>query len=96
MRALLDVVLIALNFYTYVLIAAAIMSWLIAFNVVNTRSSFVSAVVDILYRLTEPLLAPIRRFVPMFGGLDLSFIVLWLLIEFLKRIIVYNLYPLTY
>lgn len=95
MRALLDVILIALDFYTYVLIAAAVMSWLIAFNVVNTRSGFVATVVDVLYRLTEPLLAPIRRFVPMFGGLDLSFIVLWLLVEFLKRIIIYNLYPLT-
>ena len=93
MRAVLDVVLIALNFYVYVLIASAIVSWLIAFNVINTRSPVVAAIVDVLYRLTEPLLAPIRRFVPMFGGLDLSFIVLWLLIELIRRIIIYYIYP---
>ena len=93
MRALLDVILIALNLYVYILIASAIVSWLIAFNVINTRSPFVAAVVDMLYRLTEPLLAPIRRFVPMFGGLDLSFIVLWLLIELIRRVIIYYIYP---
>lgn len=93
MRALLDVILLALNFYVYILIASAIMSWLIAFNVINTRSPFVAAVIDVLYRLTEPLLAPIRRFVPMVGGLDLSFIVLWLLIELIRRVIVYYIYP---
>ena len=95
MRALLDVILIALNFYIYILIASAIFSWLIAFNVINTRSPIVSTIVDVLYRLTEPLLQPIRRFLPSFGGLDLSFIVLWLLIELIRRIIVYNIYPLV-
>lgn len=87
MRALLEVILIALNFYIYILIASAIFSWLIAFNVINTRSPVVSTIVDVLYRLTEPLLQPIRRFLPSFGGLDLSFIVLWLLIELIRRII---------
>ncbi|MBY0613335.1 MAG: YggT family protein [Beijerinckiaceae bacterium] len=95
MRALLEVILIALNFYIYILIASAIFSWLIAFNVINTRSPVVSTIVDVLYRLTEPLLQPIRRFLPSFGGLDLSFIVLWLLIELVRRIIVYNIYPLV-
>lgn len=95
MRALLEVILIALNFYIYILIASAIFSWLIAFNVINTRSPVVSTIVDVLYRLTEPLLQPIRRFLPSFGGLDLSFIVLWLLIELIRRIIVYNIYPLV-
>ena len=93
MRALLEVILIALNFYVYILIASAIFSWLIAFNVINTRSPVVSTIVDILYRLTEPLLQPIRRYVPSLGGLDLSFIILWLLIELIRRIIVNNILP---
>ncbi len=93
MRALLEVVLIALNFYIYILIASAILSWLIAFNVINTRNPVVSTLSDILFRLTEPVLRPIRRFVPSLGGLDLSFLILWLLIELVRRVIVYNVYP---
>ncbi len=93
MRAVLDVVLIALNFYVYILIASAILSWLMAFNVVNIRNPVVATLSDILFRLTEPVLAPIRRYMPNFGGLDLSFIVLWLLIELIRRIIIYNIYP---
>jgi uncharacterized protein YggU (UPF0235/DUF167 family) len=60
MRAVLDIVLIVLDLYVWLLIAAAILSWLIAFNVVNTRNQLVSAVAEFLYRITEPLLAPIR------------------------------------
>lgn len=93
MRALLDVVLAVLDFYQYVLIAAAVMSWLIAFNVVNLRNQFVSVVYDTLYRLTEPLLAPIRRRLPPFGGLDLSFIVLFLLVILVQRVIIYYISP---
>lgn len=95
MRALLDVIMYILEFYVYVLVASAVLSWLIAFNVVNTRNNFVSTISDILYRLTEPVLAPIRRFIPPFGGLDLSFLVLWFGIVFLQRIIIHNLYPLA-
>jgi YggT family protein len=95
MRALLDVIMYILEFYVYVLIGSAILSWLIAFNVVNTRNQFVSTISDILYRLTEPVLAPIRRFIPPFGGLDLSFLVLWFAIIFIQRVIIRNLYPLA-
>ncbi len=95
MRALLDVIMYILEFYVYVLVASAVLSWLIAFNVVNTRNNFVSTISDILYRLTEPVLAPIRRFIPPFGGLDLSFLVLWFGIVFLQRVIIHNLYPLA-
>lgn len=95
MRALLDVIMYILEFYVYVLIASAILSWLVTFNVVNTRNNFVSTISDILYRLTEPVLAPIRRFIPPFGGLDLSFLVLWFVIIFLQRVIIHNLYPLA-
>lgn len=93
MRALLDVVLLVLNLYTWVIIAAAIFSWLYAFNVVNPRNQIVAAIGRVLYQLTEPLLRPIRRFIPPFGGLDLSPIVLLLLIFLLERIIIYYIYP---
>ena len=93
MRAILDVVLLLLDLYQYVLIVAAVMSWLIAFSVVNMRNQFVSVIYDVLYRFTEPLLAPIRRRLPPFGGLDLSFIVLFLLVILLQRVIVYYIYP---
>ena len=95
MRALLDVIMLILDFYVYVLIGSAILSWLMAFNVVNTRNDFVAKIYEVLYRLTEPVLAPIRRFIPPFGGLDLSFMVLWFLIIFIQKLIVYNLYPLA-
>ena len=61
MRAILEVILIVLDLYVWLLIASAILSWLIAFNVVNTRNQFVAAVAEFLYRITEPALAPIRR-----------------------------------
>ena len=60
MRAVLDIVIIVLDLYVWLLIASAILSWLIAFNVVNTRNQFVAAVAEFLYRITEPALAPIR------------------------------------
>ena len=93
MRALLDVILIALRLYIYILIAAAVLSWLIAFNVVNTRNQFVAAVAEFLYRITEPVLAPIRSFMPNLGGLDISPIILILIIMFIERVITYYIYP---
>ena len=93
MRALLDVVLIALNLYIWIVIASAILSWLIAFNVVNTRNQFVAQVAEFLYRITEPVLAPVRRMLPSFGGLDISPIVVILIIMFIQRVITYYIYP---
>ena len=87
MRAILDIVIIVLDLYVWLLIASAILSWLIAFNVVNTRNQFVAAVAEFLYRITEPVLAPIRRFMPNLGGLDISPIILILLIMFIQRVI---------
>ena len=68
MRAILDIVQIVLDLYIWLLIASAILSWLIAFNVVNTRNQFVAAVADFLYRITEPVLAPIRACCPISAG----------------------------
>ena len=93
MRAVLDIVLIVLDLYVWLLIASAILSWLIAFNVVNTRNQFIAAVGEFLYRITEPVLAPIRRMPPSLGGLDLSPIVVILIIMFLQRVITYYVYP---
>ena len=93
MRALLDVVLIALNLYIWIVIASAILSWLIAFNVVNTRNPFVAAVAEFLYRITEPVLRPIRSFLPNFGGIDISPIILFLIIILIERVIIYYVYP---
>ena len=93
MRAVLDIIIIVLDLYVWLLIAAAILSWLIAFNVVNTRNQFVAAVAEFLYRITEPALAPIRRFMPSLGGIDLSPIILILLIVLVQKLIVYNVLP---
>jgi YggT family protein len=93
MRALLDVILIALQLYIWLLIAQAVLSWLIAFNVVNTRNQFVAMVWDFLYRITEPALGPIRRLLPNLGGIDISPVILILLIIFIERLIEIYLYP---
>ena len=93
MRALLDVLLVVINLYVYVIIASAIFSWLVAFNVVNQRNQFVGAVLQFLYSVTEPLLRPIRRVVPTVGALDLSPIVLLLGLFLLERIILLYIYP---
>ncbi|MBL8572684.1 MAG: YggT family protein [Hyphomicrobiaceae bacterium] len=93
MRALLDVLFVVLDLYVWVLIASAVLSWLYAFNVVNTRNQFVSMIGNTLYQLTEPVLAPIRRRLPMMGGLDLAPIVALLGIFLIKSIIAHYVYP---
>lgn len=92
MRAILDIVLIVLDLYVWLLIASAVLSWLIAFNVINTRNQFVSAVAEFLYRITEPVLRPIRSALPSFGGLDISPVIVILIILFLQRVIAYYIY----
>ena len=69
--------------YIWVLIIGAILSWLIAFNIVNTRNRAVYVIADLAYRLTEPALRPIRRILPNLGGVDISPIILILLIQYL-------------
>jgi YggT family protein len=96
MRALLDVLLLALDLYTWIIIASAIFSWLYAFGVVNPSNQFVGTIGRMLYQLTEPALRPIRRFLPAMGGLDLSPIVLLLLIFLIERVIIYYVYPYVF
>ena len=93
MRAVLDIILLILDLYRWVLIAMIIMSWLISFNVINTRNQFVESVWRILNQLTEPVLRPIRRVMPNFSGLDLSPIILFIILFFIERVIIYYIYP---
>jgi YggT family protein len=96
MRALIDVILLALQLYIYLLIAAAVLSWLIAFNVVNTRNQFVAMLADFLYRITEPALRPIRNIMPNLGGIDISPVILILLIILIENILVYYVRPVVF
>jgi len=95
LRAIFEVILIALDVYLWLIIATAILSWLIVFQVVNTRNQVVNAVWTFLYNITEPPLRPIRRFVPNLGGIDISPIILILAILLLQRLIVYSVLPLV-
>lgn len=76
-----------IGIYIWVLIASAILSWLVAFNVVNTRNRFVYLLGDFLHRITEPALRPIRRILPNLGGVDLSPLVLILLLLFVRQVL---------
>lgn len=93
MLAILDVVMLVLNLYTWVIIASAIFSWLYAFNIVNPSNQLVSMIGQALYSLTEPALRPIRRIMPNMGGLDLSPVVLLIGIFFIQNVIARYVYP---
>ena len=96
MRALLEVILIALQLYTYLIIASAILSWLVAFNVVNTRNDFVRSIWNFLDAVTQPVLRPIRNILPNLGGVDISPIILILLIIFIQNLIIDYLMPIAF
>ncbi|WP_018699057.1 YggT family protein [Amorphus coralli] len=95
MLSLIQVLLLAIKIYTWIIIAAAIFSWLYAFNVVNPRNQFIGMVGNALYKMTEPVLRPIRNILPDLGGIDISPIVLLLLLFFLQQLIINNLAPLV-
>ena len=93
MLALIQTIVLALDIYWWLLIAAAIFSWLYAFNVVNSRNQVVGMVGNFLFRVTEPALRPIRRFLPDLGGIDISPIILLLIIFFVRQFILTTLAP---
>ena len=93
MRALLDVVFLVLKIYSYIIIAVAILSWLLAFDVVNFRNELVRSIWNFLNAVTEPLLRPIRRILPNLGGIDVSPIILLLLLFLVEDIIQRYIYP---
>ncbi|MGZ5902064.1 MAG: YggT family protein [Reyranella sp.] len=88
MWSLLSLIRLILQIYSWIIIAAAVMSWLVAFGVLNVRNQFIRMVVDVLYRLTEPVLRPIRRMLPNLGGVDISPVVVLLIIFLLDHLIV--------
>jgi YggT family protein len=93
MRAILDIVLLVLQIYIWLLIASAVLSWLVAFNVVNTRNPVVSTIGDFLFRITEPVLRPIRNAMPSLGGIDVSPVILILIILLIENVIIRYVYP---
>lgn len=96
MQSVLDVIDVALNLYTWIIIASAIISWLVAFNVINARNDVVRAIWDFLHRVTEPALRPIRKVMPNLGGIDVSPIILLLIIFFLQSVIARYLRPIAF
>ena len=84
MKAIYLLALELLNIYKYIVIANVIISWLVSFNILNTQNRFVYSVLDLSYRLTEPMLNKIRRFLPNMGTLDISPVILLVLIWFLQ------------
>ncbi len=95
MLALFQTIDLALNLYTWVLIASAIFSWLFAFNVINSRNQFVDAIGRFLYNVTEPVLRPLRRILPNLGGIDISPVIVLLIIFFLRSFLWTTLYPMV-
>ncbi len=87
LEPLIQVLIMALGVYFWIIIASAVLSWLVAFEIVNMRNRYVYMIGNALHRLTEPALRPIRRFMPNLGGIDLSPVVLILVIYFLQGVL---------
>ena len=96
MIAIFYLALQILKLYSYVVIANVVISWLIAFNVLNTHNRFVYSILELTYRLTDPFLNRIRRFLPNLGSLDISPIILLLLIWFIEMCMKLYIAPLIF
>jgi YggT family protein len=96
MIAIFYLVLQILKLYSYVVIANVLISWLIAFNVLNTQNRFVYSILEMTYRLTDPILNRIRRFLPNLGSLDISPITLLLLIWFIEMCMKLYIAPMIF
>jgi YggT family protein len=90
MVPLIEFIVYVIQLYIWVIIASAIFSWLIAFNVVNTQNRFVYSVADMLYRVTEPALRPIRSVLPNLGGIDISPVILILILMFITNVVLFG------
>lgn len=93
MLALIQTIVLALDIFWWLIILSAIFSWLYAFNVVNPRNQVVGTIGNMLFRLTEPVLGPIRRLLPDLGGIDISPIVLLLIIFFIRQFLLTSVAP---
>jgi YggT family protein len=87
MLPLIGFIVLVIDLYIWIVIAAAILSWLVAFNVVNTNNRVVLVIGDMLYRVTEPALRPIRNILPNLGGIDISPVILILLLLFIRDVV---------
>ena len=96
MIAIFYLVLQILKLYSYVVIANVIISWLITFNILNTQNRFVYSILEFTYRLTDPILDKIRRFLPNLGSLDISPIILLLLIWFVEMCMKLYIAPMIF
>ena len=96
MIAIFYLILQILKLYSYVVIGNVIISWLIAFNILNTHNRFVYSILELTYRLTDPFLNRIRRFLPNLGSLDISPIILLLLIWFIEMCMKLYIAPLIF
>jgi len=96
MIAIFYLFLQVLKLYSYVVIANVVVSWLIAFNILNTQNRFVYSILEFTYRLTDPILNKIRRFLPNLGTLDISPIVLLLLIWFIEMCMKLYIAPIIF
>ena len=76
-----------ITIYLWIIIINAILSWLVAFNILNTQNRFVFSILDATYKMTDPALNKIRRFIPTFGSIDISPVILILFLMFLRNII---------
>ena len=87
LEAVFGIAELLLRLLMYIIIAQAILSWLVAFNVINTRNAFINQVGEFLHRVTEPALRPIRNVLPNLGGIDISPMILILLLIFARRLL---------
>ena len=88
MNSLLGLIIQIINLYQFVLIIYIIATWLVSFNIINTSNRFVYSVMEALYRLCEPSLRFIRQFLPSFGSIDISPVIVYLLLWFLKSLLI--------
>ena len=93
MLALIQTIVLALDIFWWIIILSAVFSWLYAFNVVNPRNQFVGTLGNMLFRITEPALRPIRRLLPDLGGIDISPIILLLIIFFIRQFLLTSVAP---
>ncbi|GAA0598177.1 YggT family protein [Paenochrobactrum glaciei] len=95
MIALFETIDMALNLYTWIIIASAVFSWLYAFNVINSSNRFVASLGEFLYKVTEPVLRPIRNILPQLSGIDISPVILLFIIFFIRRFMWTTLLPMV-
>ena len=87
MKSILVLLDSIITIYLWIIIINAVLSWLVTFNILNTQNRFVFSVLDVTYKMTDPALNKIRRFIPTFGSIDVSPVILILLLMFLRNII---------